>query len=142
VALVLDINPDSLRTSPDAWTVEVGLKPLLERSSFPSQETYKSFNEALTHAERATGDTRPTSLLNHPMQSHGAEMLRLACSFTTEAGIAVCAPVHDALLIEAADDDIDAVVTKARLLMGRASRITLGGVEVRTDVELVRYPGR
>ena len=48
-----------------------------------------------------TADTRVTSLLNQPMQSNGAEMLRLACIFATEAGIRVCAPVHDALLIEA-----------------------------------------
>jgi DNA polymerase I-like protein with 3'-5' exonuclease and polymerase domains len=89
-----------------------------------------------------TSDTRPTSLLNHPMQSHGAEMLRLACCFVTEAGVAVCAPVHDALLIEAADSEIDSVVETAQRLMGRASRIVLGGFEVRTDAEIIRHPNR
>jgi len=43
----------------------------------------------------------PRSLRNFPMQGNGAEMLRLACCFATEQGIRVCAPVHDALLIEA-----------------------------------------
>ena len=43
----------------------------------------------------------PRSLMNFPMQANGAEMLRLACCLATERGIAVCAPVHDALLIEA-----------------------------------------
>lgn len=52
-----------------------------------------------------TAETLPTSLLNHPMQSHGAEMLRLACCHLTEAGITVCAPVHDAVLIEAVDEE-------------------------------------
>src|SRR3954464_13305113 len=43
----------------------------------------------------------PRSLANFPMQANGAEMLRLACCLATERGIRVCAPVHDALLIEA-----------------------------------------
>src|SRR5215208_6402244 len=41
------------------------------------------------------------SLMNFPMQANGAEMMRLAGSLATERGIAVCAPVHDAFLIEA-----------------------------------------
>ena len=45
----------------------------------------------------------PRSLANFPMQANGAEMLRLACCLATERGIAVCCPVHDALLIEGAD---------------------------------------
>jgi len=42
----------------------------------------------------------PRSLTNFPMQANGAEMLRLACCLATERGVAVCAPVHDALLLE------------------------------------------
>src|SRR5262249_15536967 len=41
------------------------------------------------------------SLRNFPMQANGAEMLRLACCLATERGISVCAPVHDAILIQA-----------------------------------------
>jgi DNA polymerase-1 len=89
-----------------------------------------------------TGDTRPTSLLNHPMQSHGAEMLRLACSFLVEAGIRLCAPIHDAVLIEGDADEIHEVVVHTRQLMARASRIVLGGLEVGSDAEIVRYPAR
>lgn len=89
-----------------------------------------------------TGETLPTSLLNHPMQSHGAEMLRLACAFIDEAGIELVAPVHDAVLIEADADAIDAAVAETRRLMQRASRVILAGFEVRTDVEVVRYPDR
>ena len=44
-------------------------------------------------------DANPRSLRNFPMQANGAEMLRLACCLATERGIAVCAPVHDAILI-------------------------------------------
>ena len=76
------------------------------------------------------------------MQSHGAEMLRLACCYLTEAGIEVCAPVHDAVLIEAAEDEIEAKVVQARDLMGRASRVVLEGFEVRTDADIIRHPAR
>ena len=84
----------------------------------------------------------PRSIRNYLMQANGAEMLRLACIHLTEAGIRVCAPVHDALLIEAPLDEIDAVVEQARALMARASREVLGGFELSTDVEIVRYPDR
>jgi len=89
-----------------------------------------------------TSGTKPTSLLNHPMQSNGAEILRLACCYLVEAGIAVCAPVHDAVMIEAPLDQIDEVVVEAQRLMRRAARIVLGGIEIGTDAEIVRHPGR
>lgn len=89
-----------------------------------------------------TSDTRPTSLLNHPMQSHGAEILRLSCCYLIETGIKVCAPVHDAVLIEAAEADIDQVVLEAKGFMGKASRVVLGGFEIRTDAKVIRYPNR
>ena len=47
---------------------------------------------------------RTTSLRNFPMQANGAEMLRLACCLATERGVDVCAPVHDALLVEGPTD--------------------------------------
>jgi hypothetical protein len=50
------------------------------------------------------------SLRNFPMQANGAEMLRLACSFATERGVRVAAPVHDALLIEAPLDELENAV--------------------------------
>ena len=50
--------------------------------------------------------------------------------------------MHDAVLIEAAEDEIKAKVEQARALMGRASRIVLGGFEVRTDADIIRYPER
>ena len=69
-------------------------------------------------------------------------MLRLACIHLTEAGIRVCAPVHDALLVEAPSDQIDAVVAQTQALMAQASREVLDGFELTTDVEIVRYPDR
>ncbi len=63
---------------------------------------------------------------NFPAQANGAEMLRLAVTMACEAGIMVCAPVHDAILIEAADDEIDAEVARLHKIMFDASELVLG----------------
>ncbi|MDY0134234.1 MAG: DNA polymerase [Atribacterota bacterium] len=85
----------------------------------------------------------PRSLLNWPMQANGAEMMRLACCELTECGVQVCAPVHDALLVEAPITEIDDVVALTRAAMERASELVLGkGRVVRTDVDVVRFPDR
>jgi hypothetical protein len=76
------------------------------------------------------------------MQANGAEMLRLACIMATQAGIRVCAPVHDALLIEAPLEVLDEVVAQIQQIMKEASSIILGGFELATDVKFVRYPER
>jgi DNA polymerase I len=90
-----------------------------------------------------TGSTRPTALRNFPMQSHGAEMLRIACCLATERGVSVCAPVHDALLIEASLDQIDDAVSTTQDAMTEAAAVVLGsGVWIETDVDIVRYPDR
>ena len=84
----------------------------------------------------------PRSLQNYPMQAHGSEMLRLACCLAVEGGVEVCAPVHDALLICAPLHRLDHQVAATRAAMAEASRVVLGGFELRTGVELVRYPDR
>ena len=86
--------------------------------------------------------TNPRSLRNFPMQANGAEMLRLACCLCTEQGIRVCAPVHDALLIEATIDEIDTVVVHTQALMQQASAVVLPDFPLRTEAKIVRYPER
>ena len=81
-------------------------------------------------------------LRNFPMQANGAEMLRLACCLATERGIKVCAPVHDAILIEAALDQLDSAVETTRKAMAEASEIVLNGFCLRSEADIVRYPGR
>jgi DNA polymerase I-like protein with 3'-5' exonuclease and polymerase domains len=88
-------------------------------------------------------DTNSRTLRNFTMQANGAEMLRLACCLTTEQGVRVCAPVHDALLIEASADEIDAAVVTAQAAMAAASRIVLGGVlTLRSEAKIFRAPER
>jgi hypothetical protein len=91
---------------------------------------------------RVGPNANPRSLRNFPCQANGAEMLRLACSLATERGIKVCAPIHDALLVEAPIDQIDHVVARTQEAMVEASRAILGGFELRTDAKIVRWPNR
>ena len=79
---------------------------------------------------------------NFPMQAHGAEMLRLACCEATETGLMVCAPVHDAILIEAAAEEVDDAVRALQQIMQRAGEIVLDGFPLRTDAEVFRHPDR
>lgn len=85
---------------------------------------------------------RVTSQRNFPMQATGSELLRLACVFATERGVQVCAPVHDAVLIEADIERIDDAVAEMRAAMNEASRIVLRGLVIATDVNIVRWPDR
>ena len=84
----------------------------------------------------------PRSLMNFPLQGNGADMLRLACCLATEQGIAVCCPVHDALLVESSLADIDATVAATQAAMVEASRVMLDGFALRSDAEVVRFPDR
>ena len=82
------------------------------------------------------------SLLNWPMQSTGADILRLSCVRLMEAGIKICAPVHDAILIEASLEQLDNDVELARRIMEQACRDLLHGAACRVDAEIIRYPDR
>ena len=82
------------------------------------------------------------SLRNFPMQANGAEMLRIACILLTEEGVRVCAPVHDALLIEAPLEELDEAIATAKSLMKESSRIVLDDFELGSDVKAFRYPER
>jgi DNA polymerase-1 len=91
---------------------------------------------------RVDDDTNPRSTGNFLAQANGAEMLRLACILASEARVAICAPLHDALLIEADADDIDAHVELCRSAMCRASELVLPGFPLRVEAKIIRYPGR
>jgi hypothetical protein len=126
------------------------------------RETYRTFwrwSDAALDAAMLTGSLHtvfgwrvhtgeapnPRSLRNFPMQGNGAEMLRLACCLAIERGIEVCAPVHDAILICAPLDRLDADIGAARAAMAEASRIVLDGFELHTDCKgeaIVRFPSR
>jgi hypothetical protein len=87
-------------------------------------------------------DANSRSMRNFPMQANGAEMLRLACCIATERGVRVCAPVHDAILIEAPQDDLETAVQEATRAMADASGFVLDGFALRSEATLIRHPER
>jgi DNA polymerase I-like protein with 3'-5' exonuclease and polymerase domains len=87
-------------------------------------------------------NANPRSMRNFPMQANGAEMMRLACCLATEQGIRVACPVHDALLIESPEEEIETAVEETQQAMREASELVLSGFPLRTEAKIVRYPDR
>jgi DNA polymerase family A len=144
----------------DALAVRIGQSPAhgwellqLHRVTYPRFWTWSdaAVDYAMLHGTLHTvfgltlhvgPQVNARSLRNFPMQANGAEMLRLASCLTTEAGITVCAPVHDALLIEAPVEELDAAVAQTQQQMSDASAIVLQGFRLRSDAQVIRYPDR
>jgi hypothetical protein len=89
-----------------------------------------------------SANPNPRFLRNFLMQGNGAEMLRLACCLLVEAGIKVCAPVHDAVLIEAPLESLAEIVRETQQIMSDASAMVLAGFRLRSDAEVFRHPDR
>jgi DNA polymerase I len=93
------------------------------------------------------GQINERSLRNWPIQSAGADILRISCILAARHGIKIIAPIHDAILVEAPIERIEADVALLQEIMRRSSRIVLnsdpnGTHELRTDAKIVRYPDR
>lgn len=89
------------------------------------------------------GNVKANTFLNWPMQANGAEMMRIACVLAVERGLKLCAPIHDALMIEAPSEQIDTEVEKLKECMSQASEEVLGkGKICRVDADIVKYPDR
>ena len=153
LAVQYGMGPEALARNIDRSTAEARELLRLHR------ETYRTFwrwsDAAVDHAMlkgtlhtvfgwtiHAGANVSPRSLRNFPMQANGAEMLRLACCFATERGVRVCAPVHDAILIEAPLNELDAAVEVTQRAMVDASSAVLGGFRLRSEAKLTRYPDR
>jgi hypothetical protein len=72
------------------------------------------------------------TLYNFPMQSGGAEMLRLATMRLCEAGIVPIMLIHDGILFEEADPE---KIEHAKEIMRGAGRDTCEGLEIGVDVD-------
>ena len=123
------------------------------------QETYRAFwkwsDAVVDHAMlrlylqtafgwtvRVGANTNSRALRNFPMQANGAEMLRHACCFAIERGVQICAPIHDAILIEADVGDLERSVRVAQEAMADASSLVLDGFRLRSDAKKIVYPDR
>jgi DNA polymerase I-like protein with 3'-5' exonuclease and polymerase domains len=93
------------------------------------------------HWKYYTKNAKYRTLMNWPMQSTGADILRLAICLCVDNGIHVVAPVHDAILIEDSIDYIDESVKKAQRCMEVASEYFIN-FKIRTEAKTVRYPDR
>ena len=76
------------------------------------------------------------SLLNWPIQSHGAEILRTALIDLTTNHLKVCATIHDAVLLEIPIPEFDEQLELAKKLMVEASIKVVGG-PIRVDTEII-----
>jgi len=85
-------------------------------------------------------ELKTRSIINWPVQSIGGDILRVSCIWATKRGLKLCAPIHDAILVEAPIDKIDRNVALLQKIMARASAIVLGGHTLCTDATIVRYP--
>jgi hypothetical protein len=72
------------------------------------------------------------SLFNFPMQSGGAEMLRIAACRLCEAGIVPCMLIHDGILLEATNHE---QVEHAKEIMSAAGRDTCDGFKIGVDID-------
>jgi DNA polymerase I-like protein with 3'-5' exonuclease and polymerase domains len=92
-------------------------------------------------------NVNPRALLNWPMQSLGADLLRLVATALVDEGVKVAALIHDAVLVEGSAKEFDGLVEHACATMRRASELVVG-VPLRVDIgsddepHLFRYPAR
>jgi DNA polymerase family A len=88
-----------------------------------------------------TPDPNARSMQNWQIQSLGSEMMRAAAIAATEVGISVCAPVHDAFMIQAPLENLEADVAAMRAIMTAAGEAVIG-MPVRTDAKVTLPPAR
>jgi hypothetical protein len=102
----------------------------VENAAIATRELQTVFGWRMQVLPRA----KPGTLANYPMQSNGAEMLRLACCYAVDRNVPIVAPIHDAVLIEGPASDIDDIAREMQRCMVEASRVVLGGPRVRVDM--------
>lgn len=90
----------------------------------------------------ATSKQEHRTLQNFPMQATGAEILRVALMLCEQAGITVCAPIHDAILIESSEEAIEKDAARVIRLMGDASYWVLGGFRLRAEAKIITHQER
>jgi DNA polymerase I len=88
-----------------------------------------------------TSMIKSNTIQNFPSQANAAEALRIAAIARTEAGLQI-SPVHDAFLLSSPLDRLERDVAALREIMLQAGMAVAGGLEIRTDVKVVKYPDR
>ena len=88
----------------------------------------------LHYAEDSLADASERTAVNFPMQANGAEIMRQAAIRGVRAGIVLCAPIHDAFLLEARADELaDASRTFRRIMADSAEAVLGSGYRIEAD---------
>jgi hypothetical protein len=91
----------------------------------------------LQYPPNSMAEASPRTAVNFLVQANAAEIMRYAAMRATEAGLAVCAPIHDAFLIEASVAELEDAAARMNVIMGDASEAILGaGYRIKVDVEI------
>jgi hypothetical protein len=99
------------------------------------------FGHALSFGPYEAVDFNARTAGNFGVQGVSAEIMRFSAIMGTEAGIAICGPVHDAFLIEAPIALIEAEIERMKALMAQAVELVLWpGCEIAVDCVIARYP--
>ena len=76
------------------------------------------------------------------MQANGAEIMRLATIYIVDDELELCAIIHDAFMILSHVNHIHGDMLSLSECMRRASRVVLGGFELRLDPKVILHPHR
>jgi DNA polymerase-1 len=87
---------------------------------------------------RISSSPNKRTLYNFPMQSGGAEMLRLAAWRMSEAGIVPIMLIHDGILLEESDPE---KIEHAKEIMLQAGRDVCNGLEIGVDTDQMLVGG-
>lgn len=105
-----------------------------------NRKLHTAFQWPIQYSPRVEINAR--SVMNFPMQGNGADMMRVACCLGTEAGIQVCCPIHDAVLIEAPLESLEVDAEAMMAIMRKAAPRRAARLEVDADAKYIRYPDR
>lgn len=99
-------------------------------------DTCMGWDRRFAHGVRV----KSTSLANWPIQAEAAEILRNALIRLTNANLKVCAPVHDAFLIECTLPELeDQIRTARRCMIDAAAYIVGGKISVDHEVHTTNF---
>jgi DNA polymerase-1 len=84
-------------------------------------------------------DTRPTALLNWPVQAAGADVLRMAVLRAAAEGFAVLAVAYDAMLVSVPEAGAEVLIAELQGIVEEAAEISTG-IRIRVGCQTIR-PG-
>ena len=81
-----------------------------------------------------------SALINAPIQATGAQILRRIVHLADAAGLSIVATIHDAVLIDCMESEVDTVTAQASQIMRDAARDVLGtdGIKIGAP-EIIRH---